>query len=142
MTLVNYGDNSLLGAEPNGFNIYGVDEPDFTAGPLDLNRNPRNGRPYFNTSLFSKNALGNPGTAPRRFLSGSAINNFEMASFKNVHIAESKSLQLRIEAFNIFNHAQFFEPQSVDGNIGSTTVGQVVSAEPPRLVQLGATFFS
>jgi hypothetical protein len=27
VTLLNYGDNSLLGAEPNGINNYGVDEP-------------------------------------------------------------------------------------------------------------------
>jgi hypothetical protein len=33
VTLVNYGDNSLLGAEPNGINNYGVDEPDVAAGP-------------------------------------------------------------------------------------------------------------
>ena len=40
VTLVNYGDNSLLGAEPNGINNYGIDEPDCTGGPPDLNRNP------------------------------------------------------------------------------------------------------
>jgi hypothetical protein len=35
VTLINYGDNSLLGAEPNGINNYGVDEPDVAAGPLN-----------------------------------------------------------------------------------------------------------
>ena len=66
VTLVNYGDNSLLGAEPNGINNYGIDEPDVAAGAIDLNRNPRNGKPYFNTGLFSENALGTPGNASRR----------------------------------------------------------------------------
>ena len=33
VTLVNFGDNSLLGAEPNGINNFGVDEPDYTGGP-------------------------------------------------------------------------------------------------------------
>ena len=37
VTLINYGDNSLLGSEPNGINNFGVDEPDYTGGPLDLN---------------------------------------------------------------------------------------------------------
>jgi hypothetical protein len=41
----------------------------------------------------------------------------------------------RLDAFNVFNHAQFFGPISVDGNISSTTFGQVVSAAPPRLMQ-------
>ena len=141
VTLVNYGDNSLLGAEPNGINNDGIDEPDYSGGTLDLNHNPRNGRPYFNISQFSENALGTPGTAKRRFFSGPGLDNYDMALLKNVRLTESKSLQFRLEGFNVFNHAQFLGPQSVDGNIGSSTFGQVVSANPPRLVQLGAKFF-
>jgi hypothetical protein len=141
VTLVSYGDNSLLGAEPNGINNYGVDEPDFTAGPLDLNHDPRNGDSYFNTSLFSENALGTPGTSKRRFFCGPGMDNYDMALLKNLPLTESKSLQFRLEGFNIFNHAQFFGPQSVDGNISSATFGRVVSADPPRVVQLGAKFF-
>jgi Carboxypeptidase regulatory-like domain/TonB dependent receptor len=141
VTLVNYGDNSLLGAEPNGINNYGVDEPDYSGGSLDLNHNPRGGRPYFNTSQFSENALGTPGTAKRRFFYGPGMDNYDMALLKNVRVSESKSLQFRLEGFNVFNHAQFFGPQSVEGNISSSTFGQVVGANPPRLVQLGAKFF-
>jgi hypothetical protein len=140
VTLVNYGDNSLLGAEPNGLNNYGVDEPDYT-GPLNLNRNPGNGRAYFDTAQFSENALGTPGTAKRRFFYGPGMDNYDVALVKNVHLTESRSLQFRLEGFNVFNHAQFFGPQSVDGNIGSSSFGQVVSADSARLVQLGAKFF-
>ena len=60
-----------------------------------------------------------------------------MALLKNLRLTESKSLQFRLEAFNVFNHAQFFGPQAVDGNISSATFGQVVSAAAPRLVQAG-----
>ena len=142
VTLVNFGDNSLLGAEPNGVNNFGVDEPDVLPGPLDRNNNPRNGKPYFNTALFSQNTLGTPGNAKRRYFYGPGMYNFDMALLKNVALGESKSLQFRLEAFNLFNHAQFFGPQAVDGNIGDlgTTFGQVVSADPPRLVQLGFKF--
>jgi hypothetical protein len=138
VTLINYGDNSLLGAEPNGINNFGVDEPDVVAGALGLNRNPRNGQPYFNAGLFSENALGTPGNVSRRYFHGPGMENFDMALLKDVRLTESKSLQLRLEAFNIFNHAQFFGPQAVDGNISSATFGQVVSAAAPRLVQAGA----
>ena len=140
VTLVNYGDNSLLGAEPNGVNNYGVDEPDYSGGPLHLNRNPRNGLPYFNTSVFSENILGTPGTASRRFFSGPGMDNYDVALLKNLQLTESKSLQLRFEGFNVFNHAQFFGPQAVDGNIDSSTFGQVISAAQPRLVQLAVKF--
>jgi Carboxypeptidase regulatory-like domain len=140
VTLINYGDNSLLGAEPNGINNYGVDEPDVTAGPLDLNHNPRNGQPYFNTALFSENALGTPGNASRRFFSGPGMVNFDTALSKKLRLSESKSLQFRLEAFNVFNHVQFFGPQAVDGNIASSTFGQVVSAAAPRLMQASLKF--
>jgi hypothetical protein len=140
VTLINYGDNSLLGSEPNGINNFGVDEPDYAGGSLGLNQNPRNGRPYFNTSQFTENVLGTPGTARRRFFYGPGMANFQMGLLKNVRLTESKSLQFRLESFNVFNHAQFFGPQSVDGNIDSSTFGNVVSAQAPRLVQLGAKF--
>ena len=39
----------------------------------------------------------------------------------------------RAEAFNAFNHTQFFNP---DGNINDTTFGQVLTAHDPRLMQL------
>ncbi len=141
VTLLNFGDNSLLGSEPNGINNFGVDEPDYSGGSLNLNQNPRNAKPYFNTSQFTENALGTPGTAKRRFFYGPGMANFDMALLKNISVTESKSLQFRIEAFNVFNHTQFFGPQAVDGNIDSSTFGQVVNAAPTRLVQLGAKFF-
>src|SRR5277367_4153667 len=71
VTLVNFGDNSLIGSEPNGINNFGIDEPDYTGAPLHLNHNPRNGQPYFNgPALFPENALGTPGNAKRRFFYG------------------------------------------------------------------------
>ena len=140
VTLVNFGDNSLLGAEPNGINNFGVDLPELIPGSLEINKNPRNGSPYFNTSLFSLQPLGTPGNSPRRFFYGPGINNFDIAVLKSLALTESKSLQFRVEAFNAFNHAQFYGPSAVDGNINSSTFGLVLSAAPPRLVQVGAKF--
>jgi hypothetical protein len=57
-----------------------------------------------------------------------------------VRLTEAKSLQFRLEAFNAFNHAQFFGPQAVDGNIDSSTFGDVISAAPNRRAQLGFKF--
>jgi hypothetical protein len=140
VTLLNYGDNSLLGAEPNGINNYGVDEPQYTPGPLNLNSNPRNGESYFNTSLFSLQPLGTPGNARRRFFYGPGIDNYDMALLKNMKFGESKSLQFRFEGFNLFNHAQFYGPSSVNGNINSSSFGQVVSTAAPRLMQAAVKF--
>jgi hypothetical protein len=141
VTLFNYGDNSLLGAEPNGVNNFGVDEPQYTPGNLALNSNPRNGNPYFNTSLFSLQPLGEPGNARRRFFSGPGLDNYDFALLKDLRLTESKSLQFRLEAFNIFNHAQFYGPASVNGNINAgQSFGTVVSAASPRLMQAAVKF--
>lgn len=141
VTLYNNNDTSLLGTIPNGINNNGVDTPNFVPGNLKDNANPRNGNPAFDIALFSLPALGKIGTAPRRFFDGPGIYNFDMAIEKSVRLSESKSLEFRLEAFNAFNHAQFYGPAAVNGNISSSNFGQVVSAAGPRLVQLAGKFF-
>ncbi len=138
VTMYNNTDTSLLGTFGNGVNNDLVDTPDFTPGPLQIHRNPRDGKPAFNTSLFSLPGLGQLGSSARRFFYGPGIQNFDMALAKRLRLDETRSIQFRLEAFNVFNHAQFYGPASVDGNISNSTFGQVVSSAPPRLVQLGA----
>jgi hypothetical protein len=135
VTFTNASDSSLLGTQPDGVNAYGVDVPDVQRGSLELNHNPRNGLPYFNTSLYSMPDLGTPGTSARRLFYGPGVENFDLALSKSTRIRESIALDIRLEAFNAFNHAQFFGPSSVNGEITSDAFGQVVSAAPPRLVQ-------
>ncbi len=141
VTMVNNGDNSLIGTNPNGVNNSSIDEPDYSGGSLHLNHDPRsNGNNYFDTSVFTMNALGTPGTAKRRFFYGPGADNFDMTLAKNVPLTESKSLLFRIEGFNAFNHAQFNGPAAVDGDIGSSTFGNVISAAPPRILQAAMKF--
>jgi hypothetical protein len=136
VTLTNNGDDSLIGTNPNGVNNASIDEPDYSGGPLHLNGNPRkNGNNYFDASAFSTNALGTPGNAKRRFFYGPGADNYDMALAKELPMTESKSLLFRVEAFNVFNHTQFNGPGAVDGNIGSTTFGNAISAAPPRILQ-------
>jgi hypothetical protein len=125
-------DNALIGA-----NAVPVDVPNFAGGKVLADTNPRNGNAYFNTSLFSNEQLGQFGNSRRRFFHGPGINNFNMALSKNTKITESKSLELRFEAFNLFNHAQFTNPT---GEINSGQFGFVTGARDPRIMQLGAKF--
>ena len=141
VTLFDLNDNSLIGSGNNGVNGIGADMPNFTPGPLEIDHNPRNGQAYFNASLFSIAPLGSPGDAKRRFFYGPGISNFDMALEKDVRLSESRSLEFRVEAFNVFNHAQFYGPAAVNGNISSANFGQIVNAAPPRLVQLACKFF-
>ncbi len=140
VTLSSADDNSLQGSNPNGVNSRYMDLPDVAPGPLNINSHPGNGQPYFNTALFSENALGTTGNAPRRYFYGPGSFNTDLALLKTVPVTESKSVQLRLETFNIFNHPQFFGPQAVNGNISSPLFGQVVKAASPRLMQLAVKF--
>jgi Carboxypeptidase regulatory-like domain/TonB dependent receptor len=140
VTLYDDSDNSLLGTLGNGINNYLLDTPNYDGGQLNINTNPRNGKLEFNTSAFSPETLGHLGTASRRFFYGPGINNFDLTLSKLLRLTESKSLEFRLEAFNAFNHAQFYGPASVDGEINDPHFGQVVSAATPRLVQLAMKF--
>jgi hypothetical protein len=142
VTMTNNGDNSLIGTNPNGVNNSSIDEPDYSGGPLHLNHNPRKTvNNYFDATAFSMNAVGTPGNAKRRFFYGPGAENFDVAVTKNLLLTESKSLLFRLEAFNVFNHTQFNGPSAVDGNIGSSTFGNAISASPPRILQ-GAVKFN
>jgi hypothetical protein len=139
VTLTNFGDTSLWGTQSNGINNLPVDEPSYQAGPLRLNRDPRNRKPCFNTALFSVPSLGDPGNARRRFFSGPGIDNYDMSLQKSLSLSESRAIVLRAEGFNVFNHAQFYGPQTVNGNITNMNeFGYVASAAAPRLLQLAA----
>jgi hypothetical protein len=140
VTLYNNNDTSLLGTIPNGINNNGVDTPNYTLGDLAVNTNPRNGRQAFNTTLFSLPELGTLGTAGRRFFYGPGILNYDVALHKSVPLGESRALELRLEAFNVFNHAQFYGAAAVNGNITSGSFGQITSAAAPRLIQLATRF--
>ena len=140
VTLFDDSDRSLLGTLGNGVNNQLLDTPQISSGPLQINTNPRNGRPAFNTNLFAPETLGQLGNSARRFFYGPGIQNFDLQLSKTVRLTESKSLDIRIEAFNVLNHAQFYGPSSVDGKISDSNFGNVVSAAQPRLVQLALKF--
>ena len=130
ITMLETDDNSLLGTSGGGPIQLPIDTPNFTPGSLDF-ANPRSGKPYFNTSLFSQETLGQLGTSPRRFFHGPGINDWDIAIEKNTKITERASVQFRSEFFNAFNHAQFNTPSgNLDGNFGVVT-----SAALPRIIQ-------
>jgi len=140
VTLYDNSDNSLLGTLGNGVNNYLLDTPQYLPGKLKINTNGRNGRPAFNTSLFPEEKPGQLGNDRRRNFYGPGIDNFDMTLQKNVRLADSRSLVFRSEAFNVFNHAQFYGPASVDGQVEDPNFGRIVGATAPRLVQLVVKF--
>ena len=140
VTLTDNSDNSLVGTLGNGVNNYLLDTPQFLGGSLHINTNGRNGRPEFNTTAFPEENLGELGNSRRRMFYGPGINNFDLTLQKSVNVGEARSIDVRAELFNAFNHTQFYGPASVDGQVEDPNFGHIVNAVAPRLIQLVAKF--
>jgi hypothetical protein len=89
----------------------------------------------FNPDAFTNDTVttGTIGNAPRTVCCGPGLNNWEIGFQKVTTLRERFQLEFRGEVFNVFNHAQFFQP---DGNItDGSDFGRVKRARDPRLVQ-------
>jgi hypothetical protein len=91
---------------------------------------------WFNTSAFTQPA-GPFGDAGRNIIIGPGTIGFDMALSRTIQIKEMQSVELRISASNVFNHANF---TSIDTTLGSHTFGQVVAAGNMRRAQLIARY--
>ncbi|HXX19336.1 MAG TPA: carboxypeptidase-like regulatory domain-containing protein [Candidatus Acidoferrum sp.] len=140
VTLSTNGDNSLQGSSPNGVNNRYLDLPDFTGQPLDITNPHSNKLQYFNPNAFTDNALGTVGDAPRRYFSGPGAFNTDLVLQRNFEIRETQTLQFRVEAFDVFNHTQFFGPEAVNGDVDNSLFGHVVNTADPRLLQLALKY--
>ncbi len=94
----------------------------------------------FDANQFSLPALGTMGNARRRFFSGPGMESLDATVSRDVRMGDDRVIELRVEAFNVLNHAQFFGASAVEGNISSGSFGQAVSAMPPRLMQLALRY--
>jgi len=113
-------------------------------------RDAATGHQYFAKALFSPQPTGTFGNTPRNFFSGPGYDYTNLQLSKNVHFtSDSKTyVQLRVEAFNAFNHANFAPPQS---DYLSPTFGAVTNVQqtfdpngdpsPGRSVQLSGKFY-
>jgi hypothetical protein len=107
-----------------------------------MNMNPRNGNPYFNTSLFSLPQLGSVGNYGRRFLSGPGIDNYDLTLQKSWEITARRPSSCARRLLTYSTRRSFMALASLDANITSPTFGHVVSAAPPRLLQIALKMVS
>jgi outer membrane receptor protein involved in Fe transport len=112
--------------------------PDVTCDPND---GPKTTTQWFDTSCFVRRTLAQsgerPGNAGRNTVRGPGFNRTDLSLFKNIAVRKDHALQLRLEAFNLFNQARFGQP---GGTIGTATFGQITSADDGRIIQLGIKY--
>jgi carboxypeptidase family protein/TonB-dependent receptor-like protein len=89
---------------------------------------------WFSPTSFTS-AVGHFGSERVGSLLGPGLQNWDLASIKNLNLGEHLRFQLRGEYFNAFNHTNF---SGVDSVLSDTNFGQVTSAHVPRRIQIGA----
>ena len=74
------------------------------------------------------------GNAGRNTVRGPNFWSFDLAAMKQIRIGGDKSVEVRLEAFNLFDRANFTAP---NGNRSSGGFGTITSTYDPRQMQLG-----
>jgi hypothetical protein len=97
----------------------------------------------FNYLAFTNPANYTFGNAPRYYskLRGPGVINFDMSVFKTTRITEGTSIELRLEAYNAFNHTNLGMPNtSFTGTSVNTNnnMGLITTSLAARTLQLGA----
>ncbi|MGH7487294.1 MAG: TonB-dependent receptor, partial [bacterium] len=88
---------------------------------------------YFDTSCFSLTPAGTFGNGGRNILEIPGLNNWDVSVVKRTSFGERIQSQLRFEFFNLFNHAQFNQP---DLTAGDVLFGTIRSARDGRISQM------
>ena len=149
---------------PTGFNVAYSPSADVTGSPTDTTARPilignpvlpkdqRNINQAFNVAAIAAPSLSycgvaNPpficwGNANKDIFRGPGINNWDSSLFKNMPFFEGRlRAQLRVEAYNLFNHTQFTTVGTTTsfnaaGQQTNGTFGQYTAAANPRQLQL------
>jgi hypothetical protein len=87
---------------------------------------------YFNVAAFVPNAIGTFGNSGKNILRGPRFFDTDLGLLKDFAISERWKLQFRAEFFNAFNNVNFMQPQNY---LGSSSTGQITSANNPRILQ-------
>jgi hypothetical protein len=101
---------------------------------------------WFDTSAFTRNAVGTSGTLGKGTLRGPRMFSWDMGVSKKFPLKGDTIAELRAEAFNIFNHPMFNNPAT---SLGSGTYGMItqtlanagstqgdITSGGPRVIQL------
>jgi hypothetical protein len=95
---------------------------------------------WFNTACFERRPLAQtsePGSTPRNSVRGPGFARTDLSLFKNFGLPYDHRLQLRIEAFNLFNQTRFGQP----GNqVGTPLFGRITASEDGRIIQLAVKY--
>jgi hypothetical protein len=134
-----------LGYTAMKFDPFGTARPQLVGDPHLSHANKNDYlNEYFNVSAFAipcPVALSSSGTCPvpalgnfgRNVLIGPGYADWDVGLFKDTNVTERTKIQFRSEFFDVFNRANFSNP---DSYMPDSTFGVISSAGPGRTIQL------
>jgi hypothetical protein len=133
-----YGDNAGVGnAIGSGSYVDVVSNPKSNIPPPSQLDGPSYSKFFYNPNAFTTPTGLTFGDSGRDNLRNPGRVNFDMALFKHFAIKESKAIEFRAEAFNVFNHPEW---SGFPQGFGASDLFQVNSAHLPRILQFGLKF--
>lgn len=76
---------------------------------------------FVNPAVFIAPPAGTLGIVGRNSFVGPGFTDVDLALFKNTKITERTNLQLRADAFDLFNHPNYGQPSGTIGSVGTIT---------------------
>jgi hypothetical protein len=132
-------DNALMGTEQQRAVIVAgvnpvLDDPVWI--PDASGRNTR--LQWINPAAFRNAGPGEFGNAPRGHVYGPGYWNVDLAFSRNVNVADGQRIELRVEAFNLFNTVNWANPNVT---LDNANFGRITNtADDPRIMQFAVKF--
>jgi hypothetical protein len=102
----------LTNTDSFGFGVTTVSRPNLVPGaPLYIDDPTVAGGRRFNRAAFALPPAGTQGNFGRNVLRGFPVSQFDVSLRRRFDLSERASLSLRVDAFNVFNHPIFANPE-------------------------------
>jgi len=113
----------------------------------DVYASPRTLTNYFNRAAFAQPGPGTYGNLTRNELTGPNYWSADLAVSRTIGVIATQTVELRLEAFNLFNTFNWGDPAGnenaggAQANFNSGTFGRITTqAGAPRIIQLGVKY--
>lgn len=90
---------------------------------------------WLNPAAYTQNPIGTFGNVGWNSVTTPLYVDFDAALVRTFPVHDTINFQFRAEAFNAFNHVNFDEPTN---NLNTSTFGEILTANSPRILQLAA----
>jgi hypothetical protein len=95
---------------------------------------------WFNLNAFAPNSPGSWGNTPKGYLFGPSFWNVDASFSRNLDLGSGHRVELRVEAFNLFDHLNWANPSVVIGSTSPTNGRVTNTTGDPRIMQFAIKY--